>query len=236
MKITRPPSSKPGQNFEKFILRFIDDFETEFSEGNFDNRYFPSFKWFEKSVGKIDNVINFGCSHGRETFALAWRFGVIEAMGIDKNSKRIKVANDYVRLISNFNEQFPNYLRKLPLEYAEKIRKWYEEKFELKEAILPIFRQRDLINGLDSDSNSFDLAYSRYVVDKIEEKARLGVIEEMGRIVKSGGNLIIVGPDKILPDDFAIPGFHIINKVDKDSLGLQEDSDTNPKGFLLIKQ
>ena len=94
----------------------------------------------------------------------------------------------------------------------------------------------DLTAEIQWESNYFDLGYSRYVLDKIDDNYRLTAVSEMVRLIKPGGHLIIVAPKEVIPNDLTYYKVELVKSVDKDKLGSIEWDENPPVGHIYLKK
>jgi SAM-dependent methyltransferase len=234
-----PPRSGEYLNPEGYIIR---DYETYFVPffNKLADHYHSRFKWFRDFIPRVDKIVNFGFGkNGAETFALMWALDAIEAVGFDKKPGSVEKADVYRNIAYGFaNELVPMALEYSSPAYAERLESWYENKVseKIRETILPIFRLGDLTTGVEWESDYFDLAYSRYVLDKIEEENRLTAIREMVRVVKPDRYIILVAPDELIPDNLTSLGVALVRTVDKEELGDLECPEDSLRGNIYLKE
>ena len=263
MKIPEPPRPDPYSIGLEPVDEMVQWVNNQLDDEHFDLRYFPKFEWFMDELSNTERILNIGCGHGRETFALMWKLNAIEALGIDidddPKKERIFTANILVNAIREFARKFnsqviPEVSRMYSSEYATQLRDWYDTAVPdvIKSCTIPQFQKMDiteeeLLN--DFQPNYYDLVYSSFVLDKIldEDEQRVFVaIKNMMSFVKRGsGRIVFVVPTKKEIDgtsiqyDFEqyVSGELSIVKIEKDEqrLGRPEWHGTEPIGYILIR-
>jgi SAM-dependent methyltransferase len=261
MRIPPPPQSSLGSSFGmepiEELLRWVNNC---FRDIDFDDRYLPRFEWFRQEIPQPETILNVGCGGGRETFALMWTFGAIEAIGIDidnepKRPHKIFIANRIAQTIREFPNRFSTEV--MPLvskgesrEYIERLQAWYETSVpsEIKKGIVPKFFKEDISESISQPLDYFDLVYSRYVLDKVMDESEDGLKRAIQNIVRAvklkTGRIIFVVPtekdkngvriyydfEQHFPKDLSL-------LVVKDGicLGDEEWPETNPKGYICTR-
>jgi SAM-dependent methyltransferase len=169
-----------------------------------------------------------------------WAVNATEAVGFDKEARSVEKAKWYRQRAYDFvNKEVPMVLQFCSQIYREEFLAWYNSKVskEIRDGILPDFKQGDISIGIDWKSDYFDLVYSRYVMDKIEESKRLTALQEMVRITKVGGKIVIVAPENAIPQKSKLKTLNItqLETVGKEKLGKLECSSDNLRGVILVK-
>jgi SAM-dependent methyltransferase len=249
------PRSEPDHRPEEFQLYdFIREFNNcgYFSDADFDDRYFPKFRWFREALPQeIDKVINLGCGRGRETFALMWYLKATKAVGIDNDHEKIKKANGVTQAIRIFStEVMPYVLERCPEERARELQAWYENEndvpFGISAGRLPKFCKENAEN-MSQPYDYFDLVYCRYVLWKIlmdrGKEGLFNAIQNMANVVRPKvGRVVIVEPtekDGVSYDDlkqhFVRADLTLVEVKDENHLGGSEWPGTKPKGYICLK-
>lgn len=234
-----PPKSTDGLNVEHGVKFHYDYFFTPFFN-ILHEHYKPKFRWFKEDIPSVDKIVNIGIGEaGAETFALMWSLGASEAVGFDICRSRIKNANQKLDAAIGFvKEVVPHTLESCSEEYEKLFNAWYENDVarEIRDCELPIFKHGDVVSGLDWKENHFDLAYSRYLLDKVDEQKRLDAISEMIRVTRPGGHVIIVSPKRSIPDNLSNLEADLIRTVTEDGLGPLEEPKDLLRGYLFKKK
>jgi ubiquinone/menaquinone biosynthesis C-methylase UbiE len=91
----------------------------------------------------------------------------------------------------------------------------FDNRAESANPYISEFKQADLNRNLPFDSNSFDVVYSRFVIEHLAKPER--AYEEIFRVLKLGGNLILITPNlynKIIFLSWLLPDFlHTVLKM-----------------------
>jgi len=234
-----PPQSSDGMNVEyPIVSAYYTSFEPFFNK--LADHYSSRFQWFEDLIPEANKIVDFGFGKGGgETFALMWALNAVETVGFDNDAIRVEQANRNRKNAQDFVEiSVPMVRRFYSSQYAREFEVWYESKVsvEIRKKILPVFRLGDLVTGIQWESDYFDLGYSRYVLDKIDENYRVSAVSEMLRLIKSGGHLIIVAPKEVIPHDLTYSNnVELVKSVDKDKLGSIEWDENPPVGHIYLK-
>jgi len=163
-------------------------------------------EWLMKLNVPGKRVVDFGCADGSETFALMWMLRATEAIGIDSDIHRAErrlqeirqaVAESLVTLQTYVSGSYPGTV-------TDEDRSWWKGEVPdfLKEKRFPAFRKADMTNPTDLQwlfSERFDLAYCCFVLYHIRDDGEHRVksaIEQMARVVRSGGWVVAVEPVK----------------------------------------
>lgn len=163
-------------------------------------------EWLLNFKERYESVAHFGCNIGYETLALMWFLKARETIGIDKDSDSINQAES---LRINLQEDIQNiqrtlyYIRDLPDIYKQ-----FQEHISKANLAFPTFITGDMTKTTDLSSNYFDLAYCERVLYHIicdkSNRARANVlraIKEMVRVIKPGGLIVAIEPNRCTPDD-----------------------------------
>ncbi|NMB63667.1 MAG: class I SAM-dependent methyltransferase [Spirochaetes bacterium] len=233
-----PPKSTDGMNIEHSVhSEFYTIFEPFFNE--LPACYNSRFHWLKEEIPKIERLVNFGFGvEGGETFALMWALNSKEAIGFEKDINVINKADRNRKQAIDFVEESVVYVQDhCSPQYAKDFKFWYEHKVidEIRNKSLPIFKYGDITKGVEWESNYFDLGYSRYVLDKVDESKRMDAVTEMVRLIKPGGVIIIVAPKYAVPDDLSSLNIELINHVGQNELGKIEWEENPPDGYIYLK-
>ena len=255
----------PQHSCEFELFNPVNCFNNVFSDKHLDNRYGEHFKWFIDIIPRPRKIINFGCGHGNETFALMWWLDALEAVGVDKEAEcicgairdedEIVGAKTKVECILNFHRiwhQVRQCVSKISEERKAELERWYDAqvpdgiKNSKTTKNLPTFLIRDITGDLSLSQDKFDLAYSRCVLYLINEPNEvIRAIRNMARVVEpESGKMIVVEPTQVNGTDFNIEelieqanfNLSIRKVVSGNELGDQSDCrDGELKGFTIIR-
>jgi SAM-dependent methyltransferase len=220
MLIPSPPNS--GTGIEKIVssaIRTLNNYfgsggETEGDDRGFTKKsfedYFTQFLWFKNEVIHSRAILDIGCSYGRETFALSWLFGSVQAVGIDVSPKNIEFIRrnpvlsleSLSKFLSKYNDSASDF--GWTKQYVQEFQAWWQIKVpdNLRSCIengkIPKFMvgdisERDSIPYLDG---VFDLVYCCNVLDELvnEGKDWHSAIRNMATLVKpNAGRIVVIG-------------------------------------------
>jgi SAM-dependent methyltransferase len=212
MRIPPPPTPSSEPQFVPGldqIERFVEFINGLLADSGFDDRYFPRFEWFKQHLPRVRTILNVGCGHGRETFALMWALDATEAIGIDKDDDpdvpdKIYTAQSLAWQIQNFSRIFDQAIAQLARgctkEYCEELRAWFDGRVpsEIKSGTAPLFYKMNVSARCPQHPSGFDLMYCRYVLDKIADKdegmLRSAIRNMKSRVRPGTGRIVAVEP------------------------------------------
>jgi len=162
--------------------------------------------WLEPYINDVPKVVDFGCSIGLQTIALAWIFNSSEVMGLDIKRNSIWQAQ---KDLFSLREELTDMVRDSNTEYELPSDKdWWSDVDDFfkrhlisKECVIN-FQVQDVTLPTSLHKNFYDLAFTDHVLHHIwfaEGGPRVScktkfAVWEMVRVVKPGGYVAAYEP------------------------------------------
>jgi len=222
--IPYPPSTSStalGEEIETCVRELNTSFSFRqasaltFKDKKFED-YLDQLNWFRGLVPRTEVILDAGCSHGRQTFALTWGLDAVEALGVDISQKSIDFARYHlIGGLSRLARWVPKFLNMTvppgaPEDLARDIRQlceWWEcqvpvsIKTCVKGDAAPEFVQGDILDRtqIPWPDGHCDLVYCCNVLDYLvnEDRDWCAAIRNLAALTKPAtGRVVVVGATK----------------------------------------
>ena len=173
---------------------------------------------------KSGRVAHIGCASGSQTFALAWVLDPEEIVGLDLDTAS---AEEYLEEMRSLISESSEALRFGRVSQDDRL--WWNTQIPgfIQENRLPTYLEGDITAQTDLRANSYDIVFCDHVLYHIySDQGEDGVksaLKEMKRIVKKGGWIVAIEPNRSSHEESTHLDFTSIF----DSLDLEPYSITN---------